>query len=571
MKKLFTLLIAGLFVIACQPKPENTQVTTKTEGLGTVAPHAMVVSAHPEASQVGVNIMKKGGNAYDAAVAVQFALQVVYPRAGNIAGGGFAVLRQANGATQTLDFREKAPLKASKTMYQDENGKVIEGLSTEGVLAVGVPGSVAGMVQLHEKYGNLPWAELVQPAIDLAEKGVVVTSSEADNYNRFHDQFLKLNKDTVLFVKNRPWQAGDTLKQPALAETLKRIRDKGRDGFYEGPTADAIVKVMQEHQGLISHEDLEQYHAKWRKPVTGRYRGYKVISMPPPSSGGVALIQLLEGTEHYNITPWGHNSAKEVHLMTELERRVYADRATYLGDPDFYPVPVKRLLDSIYIAERNANISMTKATPSQDIKEGKVEVVESMETTHFSIVDSAGNAIAITTTLNGYFGCKVMVQAGGFFLNNEMDDFSAKAGVPNQFGLVGGKANEIQPEKRMLSSMTPTILEKDGKLAMVLGTPGGSTIITSIYQTVLNVVDYHMTLQQAINAKKTHSQWLPDVIFVEDSLLSKPATDSLENMGHQLQYVDHLGLIDAVRVLPNGELEGAADYTRNEDNTATGY
>lgn len=568
MKKALTITLV-LILLGCQTTPTQSTATIEPV-IGPIGEKAMISSAHPIATKVGVEILRNGGNAVDAAIAVQFALAVVFPRAGNIGGGGFAVYRMNDGELGSLDFREKAPNNADRDMYLDANGDVIDGLSTEGHLAAGVPGSVDGMFKLHEKFGSKPMADLIQPAINLAYYGYALTENAASNLNRFQETFEKLNGDDFFMLNENGWNEGDTIKYVDLAGTLTKIRDLGRDGFYGGIVADQIVKEMQRGGGLISKDDLAKYQAQWRKPVVGEYRGHKIISMPPPSSGGVALLQLLQGAETYDLKKMGHNSAASIHAITELERRVYADRATHLGDPDFYDVPVDMLLSKEYNSERFASIEKNEKTDSQEIKEGNVEVIESTETTHFSIVDEKGNAVSITTTLNGYFGCKVLVRGGGFFLNNEMDDFSAKPGVPNMFGLVGGEANAIIAEKRMLSSMTPTIVEKDGKLKMVVGTPGGSTIITSVFQTVLNVIDHEMGMQEAVNAKKTHSQWLPDIVMIEKGAVDSLTLDELRGLGHELIFRESLGRMDCILMRSDGTLEGGADVTRG-DNYAEGY
>lgn len=566
MKPFKNLILAGI-LCACQ----STQVSTPKEPeIGPLGEKAMISSAHPLATQAGVEVLKNGGNSFDAAVAVKFALAVVYPRAGNIGGGGFAVWRLNDGSIGSLDFREKAPMAGGRDMYLDEEGNVIDGLSTKGHKAAGVPGSVDGILKLHEKYGTMPLAELIQPAINLAYYGFTITQIQAEEFNEKRADFIEINGDDFFLVKPEPWKKGDTLKFTELAGTLTQIRDRGRGGFYGGIVADQIIKEMQRGGGLITQDDLDNYDAQWREPVTSNYRGHKVISMPPPSSGGVAVLQLLQGAEQYNIAEMGHNTAQTIHLLTELERRVYADRATHLGDPDFYDVPVDMLLDPAYNKERVSTISLKKKTDSQDIKEGEVEVIESVETTHFSIVDPDGNTVSLTTTLNSFFGCKVYVRGAGFFLNNEMDDFSVKPGVANQFGLVGGEANSIQPEKRMLSSMTPTIIEKDGKLKMVVGTPGGSTIITSVFQAILNVIDHGMSMQDAVNATRTHSQWLPDRILVEERPIDPKVLEKLEKMGHVIERREAMGRMDCILVREDGMLEGGADYTRG-DNYAEGF
>ena len=559
-------LLLFLF-IACKSQPAYQPLQSE---IGPLGENAMISTAHPLATKIGLDVLKNGGNAVDAALAVKFTLAVVFPRAGNIGGGGFAVYRLNDGSIGALDFREKAPESASRKMYQDENGEVIDGRSTVGHQAAGVPGSVDGILTLHEKYGTKPLRELIQPAIELAYYGYTITQDQADEYNEKREVFIEVNGADFFLVKDQPWQAGDTIKFTELAGTLAQIRDQGRDGFYGGIVADQIVKEMQRGGGLITEEDLKNYNAKWREPVTGTYRGHKVISMPPPSSGGVALLQLLQGAEQYDIQKMGHNTTETIHLMTELERRVYADRATHLGDPDFYEVPVDMLLSPEYNRERFSTISLKKKTDSQEIKEGEVEVIESVETTHFSIVDPDGNAVSLTTTLNSFFGCKVYVKGAGFFLNNEMDDFSSKPGVANQFGLVGGEANAIQPEKRMLSSMTPTIVEKDGKLKMVVGTPGGATIITSNFQAIMNVIDHGMGMQDAVNATRTHSQWLPDRILIEERPLDPRVAQKLEKMGHEIEPRQSMGRMDCILVREDGMLEGGADYTRG-DNYAEGF
>jgi gamma-glutamyltranspeptidase/glutathione hydrolase len=571
MKKLLSILFLTSLFACNQNLNDNSQAVTAPRVLGNVSSKAMVVSAHQEASKVGVEIMKQGGNAFDAAIAVQFALAVVYPQAGNIGGGGFAVYRKADGEIGTLDFREKAPKAASKDMYLDDQGNVIKGLSVTGHKSYGVPGSVDGMVKLHEKYGSLPFSDLVQPSVNLAYDGVLLTEYQAQMLNKFKGVFIEQNGANAYLLKDTPWITGDTLYHKALAGTLAQIRDKGRAGFYEGIVADQIVKNAIRGNGLITYEDLKAYHSVWRTPIKTEYKSYDIISMPPPSSGGIALSQLFMGSARYDFGAMGHNTTETIHAMVELERRVYADRATFLGDPDFVDVPQKMLLSSSYNQKRFSDILPNKKTPSSVIKEGKVDIIESVETTHFSIIDKAGNAISITTTLNGSFGSKVLVKGAGFFMNNEMDDFSAKPGEANQYGLVGAEANAITPEKRMLSSMTPTIVLKNDSLFMVLGTPGGSTIITSVYQTILNVIDHGMTMQEAVNAPKFHHQWLPDVVLFEENRFDDKVLNKLEKMEHQLDYRKAFGKVESILVMKDGQLEGAADATRNPDSFAAGY
>jgi gamma-glutamyltranspeptidase/glutathione hydrolase len=521
--------------------------------------NGMVVCATPQASIVGLDILKKGGNAVDAAIAVQFALEVTHPQAGNIAGGGFMVYRGADGKTNTLDFREKAPAAATTNMFLDSTGKIIPNMSLSTHFASGVPGSVDGMAEAFKKYGSLKWADLVQPAIDLARNGFAITKNLAADLNRGRNQFIKLNPGENYLLKDAGWKEGDLLVQEDLAKTLELIRDKGRDGFYKGKVADEIADEMKSGGGLITKADLENYHCIWRKAITGNYKGYHIITMPPPSSGGIALLQLLQSVEPYPVRRWGYNKDSTVRLVVEAERRVYADRSKYLGDPDFYKVPVDSLLNPAYNKMRMASFSWAAATPSSSIQPGTFAGYESDQTTHYSIVDKKGNAVSITTTLNGGFGSKIFVKGGGFLLNNEMDDFSSKPGTPNMFGLVGGKANSIQPGKRMLSSMTPTIIEKDGRLYMVVGTPGGSTIITSVFQTILDVIEFDMTMQQAVSAKRFHHQWLPDDVEIETGALSDATTNSLQQKGYKVRDIGQIGRVDAILVVPGGSYQGGAD------------
>ncbi|MBC7401133.1 MAG: gamma-glutamyltransferase [Mucilaginibacter sp.] len=530
--------------------------------------NGMVVCAYPDASKVGVEILKKGGNAVDAAVAVQFALAVVHPQAGNLGGGGFMVFRSAKGEANTLDFREKAPALATTNMYLDAAGNVIPDMSLATHQASGVPGSVDGMIEAHKKYGKLKWAQLVQPAVSLAKNGFKITARLASDMNSKRETFIQMNPGKTYLVNAEPWKEGDVLIQADLANTLQLIRDNGRAGFYAGKTADAIVTEMKRGNGLISKTDLANYHAIWRKAIKGTYKQYTIFTMPPPSSGGIALVQLLKSVEPYPLHRFGYNSDSTVSVMVEAERRVYADRSKYLGDPDFYKVPVDSLLRPAYIKARMNSFSWDAATPSSSIQPGSFAGYESDQTTHYSIVDKECNAVAITTTLNGTFGSKIFVGGAGFLLNNEMDDFSAKPGVPNMYGLLGGKANAIQPNKRMLSCMTPTIIAKGGKLFMVVGTPGGSTIMTSVYQTILNVIEFDMTMQDAVTAKRFHSQWMPDKVDTERDAIDPATITKLAQKGYKIVPGGNIGRVDAILKTKDG-YQGGADP--RGDDTAIGW
>lgn len=558
------LLLIVLFLAACDAK-QTTQ-----HGAGEAYRNGMVVAAHPEAADVGVQILKDGGHAIDAAVAVKFALAVVYPNAGNIGGGGFMVYRDKDGSVSALDFRETAPGQAHRDMYLGEDGEPIAELSQRGQLSAGVPGAVDGMVRAHAKYGTMDWEQLLEPAIRLAREGFPITAMQAEEMNRRKEEFQKYNPDGMTLIKtDGEWKEGDLLIQEDLANTLTLIRDNGRAGFYEGTVADLIVAEMQRGNGIITHDDLKNYEAKWREPVVGNYRGHRVISMSPPSSGGIGLISLLKSVEAFPLGQWGFQADSTVRVMVEAQRRVYADRAEHLGDPDFYTVPQETLLDSVYNAERMHNLDFSRATRSDDVFAGEIGQPESEETTHFSIVDKDGNAVSITTTINAAYGSYVMVQGAGFLLNDEMDDFSAKPGSPNMFGLLGGEANAIEPGKRMLSAMTPTILEKDGKLAMVVGTPGGSTIITSVFQTILNVIDFGMDMQAAVSAPRFHHQWKPEYITLEADAIDPDTRASLEASGYTFKHRESIGRVDAILVMPDGTLQGGADP--RGDDVARGY
>ncbi|MDP2541443.1 gamma-glutamyltransferase [Tenacibaculum discolor] len=559
MKKTFLFLSALILLCNCK----------KEKAVGLITEKAMVVSARKEASKIGSDILQKGGNAFDAMIATELALAVAYPYAGNLGGGGFMVYRKNTGEIGALDYREKAPLASHKDMYLDSLGNVIKNKSTLGAMAVGVPGTVAGVFATHKKFGSLPIQEILKPVIALAKKGVIVTQKQEDRIKKYQHYFLEVNKNPILFDK--PWKKGDTIKYPALAKTLERISQNGRDEFYKGETAKRLVTFMQANGGIITEEDLAKYEAKWRTPITFTYDNLRIISMSPPASGGICLAQIMNGIEPFDLDKFGHNSTKSIQVITEAERRAYADRSFYLGDPDFVKIPIETLKSKEYTKNRMNDFSFKKATSSTDVSHGSITMIESDETTHYSIVDQFGNAISATTTINGAYGSKLYCSGLGFFLNNEMDDFSSKPGVPNMFGLVGAEANKIEPEKRMLSSMTPTIVEKNGQLHMVVGTPGGSTIITSVLQTILNVHEFDMGMQEAVNQTRFHHQWLPDVIKMEPKGFNKQVKKDLQQLGYKLDETNSpvIGKVDAILVLPNGKLEGGADP--RGDDTAIGF
>lgn len=523
-----------------------------------------VVSAHPLASMVGLDILKQGGNAFDAAIATQLALAVVYPGAGNIGGGGFLLAHLKSGENISLDYREKAPSKASRDMYLDKKGNAQAKLSRYGHLASGVPGTVAGLFA-SMKYARLPFKKLIQPAIDLAEKGFAITAAQASSFNYNKKEFLEQNTSSVAFVKEEKWKAGDILIQKELANTLKRIRDKGQKGFYEGETARLIVAEMQKGKGIILLDDLKNYQAKERAVLGFNYKDYQVISMPLPSSGGILLQQMMKMIEGRNIADMQFQTAASVQLMTEVERRAFADRGEFLGDPDFVKVPVETLVSVAYLKERMKDYEPGKAGNSKTTKAGVIK--ESEETTHLSVFDAEGNAVAVTTTLNDGYGSHTVVAGAGFILNNEMDDFSAKPGVPNMYGAIGNDKNAIAPGKRMLSSMTPTIVLKDGTPFLVVGTPGGTTIPTSVFQTLVNILEFNMSADDAVNKPKFHHQWLPDVLDVEKDFPAD-VQKQLKEMGYNIKVREAIGRTEVIQIR-NKKITAVADKRGDDD--ARGY
>lgn len=533
------------------------------------AENGMVVSAHPLASKTGLDILKKGGNAIDAAIAVQFALAVVYPAAGNIGGGGFMVVRMHNGEINSLDFREKAPLMAEKDMYLDSSGNVIDQLSLRGHLACGVPGSVDGMAKAYNKYGTLKWGQLVQPAIELANKGYRLTQKEAVRLNIQQTALLEYNTVKPDFLIRSNWQEGDRVINPDLGATLERIRDLGKDGFYGGETAELILEEMKRGNGIITQDDLDGYESIWRKPITGNFMDMNIISIGPPSSGGILFLQILKMIEPHLNQVGLENYPDYVHLVAEMAKKAYADRSEHIGDLDFYEMPLNGLLNPKYISDRSSSFSWDTVGVSSTITPGEPLLYESDETTHFSIVDPYGNAVALTTTLNGSYGSKVVVAEAGFILNNEMDDFSIKPGFPNLYGLTGSIANSIAPEKRMVSSMTPSIIEKNGQLYMVIGSPGGSKIITSVLQAFLLTSVFNLPIQESVAKRRFHHQWLPDTLYYEEGALSENDIIHLMAKGHPLKKRSLFGKVDAIVVSPQGLLIGGADP--RGDDAAFGY
>jgi len=559
---LFIFCFSILFASYCYSQKINAFHFTTNKNINVKK--GAVVSASPIASDVGVSILKQGGNAVDAAIATQLALAVVHPSAGNIGGGGFTIIHLKDGRNISIDYREMAPGKAFRDMYLDANGNPQMNLSQNSPLSSGVPGSVAGIFECMQ-YAKLPFKKLIQPAIDLAEKGFTLAPGEASSLNYIKNDLIKMNKVAPVFVKSSPWKTGDTLVQKDLANTLKRIRDFGAKGFYEGETAKLIAQQMKSDNGIITEEDLKNYKAKNRAPISFDYKGNTVVSMPLPSSGGIILEQMLKMSAMENIGQMKYGTLASVQLMAEVERRAFADRAKYLGDPDFVKVPVQTLVSDAYLKKRMSDYDPSKAGNSKDIKEGYIQ--EGEETTHFDVLDKDGNAVSTTTTLNGSFGSGIVVAGAGFLLNNEMDDFSVKPGVPNMFGAVGQEANAIAPGKRMLSSMTPTIVLKDNKPFIVVGTPGGTTIPTSVYQTIVDIIDFKLSPEDAVNFPKFHQQWLPDVIFVEKNF-DKNVIAQLKAMGYKIEERGSIGRTEVIMV-NDKNITAVADH--RGDDGAAGY
>ena len=563
----FFFLFSLLLFIQTNAQINPFKYTIEKRAVGT---NGAVSTAHPIASQVGIEILKKGGNAFDASIATQLALAVVYPGAGNLGGGGFLVAHTEKGKSIAIDYREMAPGKASRNMYLDKDGNPQMNLSQHGHLASGVPGTIAGLFA-SLPYAKLPFKELIQPAIDLAAKGFSITAAEASSLNGNKSAFEKYNTRPTVFVKNENWKAGDTLVQTELAATLTRIREEGMKGFYEGETARLLVEEMQRGGGMISLDDLKNYKAVVRDAMVFDYKGYTVLGMPMPSSGGLLMEQMMKMIADRNIAKMGFHSIEAVQLMTEVERRAYADRAEFMGDQDFVKVPVKTLSSAAYLKERMKDFVPGKATPSEAVAPGKVNP-ESEETTHLSVADQYGNVVSVTTTLNGGYGSKTVVGGAGFLMNNEMDDFSVKPGVANMYGAVGKEANAIQAGKRMLSSMTPTVVLKNKQPYLVVGTPGGTTIPTSVFQTLVNILEFGQSPLDAVNNPKFHHQWLPDQLMVEKEFPTAVKED-LEKMGYKVVNRGQIGRTEVIQLNWKGKklinIEAIAD--KRGDDHASAY
>ena len=553
--RIFLLFLTSIFIISCSNNYNPT-----------------VVSARKDASDIGVQVMKDGGNAFDAMIAVQLALSVSHPTAGNISGGGFMVYKLSDGTDGSLDFREKAPNSSSADMYLDDEGNVIPGLSSIGGLAVGVPGTISAIFEIHNKFGSLPIEELFKPSIELAQKGFLVTEYLEEELNEKRDLFIKVNGESSLYSKE--YQYGDTITNNNYARTLLKIMNEGKDGFYSGEVAEDMIETISNNGGIMTLEDLGNYESMWREPIRFKYKDFEIVSMAFPSSGGVLLGQMMKAIEKFDLSMIPHNSSEYIQLLTEIERRAFADRSDLMGDPDFMTLPVYEFMDEKYVEERMKNFSWEKATPSSDIKPGNIIFNESLETTHFSIIDKSGNAVSVTTTLNNSFGSKLYVEDSGFFLNNEMDDFSSKPGYPNFFGVLGSEANSIRPGKRMLSAMTPTIVLKNNKPILILGSPGGPSIITSVFQTILNVIEYNMDVNEAVSAPRFHHQWYPDLIVMEKDVSSTDVDSILKSKNYLIVKLPiksdtlgvykraDIGAVDAILIDESGNVSGGADLRR---------
>ena len=522
----------------------------------------MVVSARKEASEIGLMMMKMGGNAFDAMIATELALAVVYPSAGNLGGGGFMVYRLNDGSIGSLDYREKAPIKATEKMFLDEKNEIIPKSSTHGALSIGIPGTVAGIFSVHEKFGSLPIEEIFKPVILLAESGYEINYQQSKRFKSHHKEIRKLNKTNSLYTKE--YKAGDTIKNTRLANLLSRIMLNGPDEFYKGKSSKKLLKFLKSNGSIISADDLKKYNTEWRRPITFQYDDLKIISMPPPSSGGICINQVMKMIEPYDLKAIGHNSTNYIKLLVESFKRSYGDRAKFLGDPDFNEIPYNKITDFNYLSKKMKLFSFEKPTPVDEIYPTINYSDESMETTHYSIIDPFGNAVSATTTLNSSFGSKLFCDELGIFLNNQMDDFAIKPGHPNIYGLIGGEINSIQPEKRMLSSMSPTIVEKNNNFYMALGTPGGSTIITSVIQTILNVHEFDMGMEEAVNSPRFHHQLFPDVIKIEKERFDNMILTKLENGGYNLEFVNPYGRVDGILALKCGCFEGGSDNRGND-------
>ena len=552
LKKIILLVFISFFIFSCKSgKYKN----------------GMVVSAKAEASKVGVEILKKGGNAFDAMIATDLALAVVYPNAGNLGGGGFMVYRLNNGDNGSLDFREKAPIASTKNMFLDTNNDIIKGASQVGGLSVGVPGTVAGLFEVHKKFGTLPMSELIQPAIDLAKNGYKISEKQAYSLNQYVNEIYTLNDSIKLFSKK--FNKGDLFVNNALANTLEIIQENGKEAFYNGVIAKKIVEYLETKNGIITLEDLAKYNPVWRDALNFKYKNLNIITMGPPSSGGIVLAQILRMINKYDLKNINHNSEKYIQLLVESERLAFADRSKYLGDPDFNNIPVKELLNEKYLEKRFSIFDFEKSNKSEDVMPGEI-LKESNETTHYSIVDRFGNAVSVTTTLNGNYGSKLISDELGFFFNNEMDDFSIKPGFPNMYGLIGGEINAIEPEKRMLSSMTPTIIEENEELSMILGSPGGPTIITSVLQTILNVYEYNFEMQESVDKSRFHHLWLPDKIYYESGVLDNDLKNNLKQKGYKFNNNEStIGRVDAIHIDKEKYFHPGAD--KRGDDTAIGF